>query len=276
MLDAGLSPAQIKQLSGEATVVAAPSDTTPFLLKTVAPVRHPANVMVLIDADMIVTRPLAGLIDRASDGQVLAVEHEHDRFFPQWGDLLGLRSSQPRPYVSSGFVVAGGRPGERVIDLMHGAQHRIGIEQTPYSVPDPDLASLTVSFSETADGHPFFFADQDVLNAVLASEIDPHEIETLDRSAEAITPFSGLKVVDEATLRCAWEDGTEPYVIHHYLTTKPWLKPTYDGPYSRLLRRLLARGDVAVRVPRRQIPFHLRLNLALNVSLRNREIMGVY
>jgi len=75
-------------------------------------------------------------------------------------------------------------------------------------------------------------------------------------------PVWGAKVVDEATLRCAWEDGTEPYVIHHYLPAKPWLEPTYDGPYSRLLRRLLARGDVAVRVPRRQIPFHLRRGLA--------------
>ena len=95
--------------------------------------------MVLIDADVIVTRPLDELIDRASKGRVLVVEHEHDRFFPQWGELLGLRSSRRRHYVSSGFILAGGAPGGRVVELMHEAQPRIGIEETPYSAHSPDL-----------------------------------------------------------------------------------------------------------------------------------------
>ncbi len=50
-------------------------------------------------------------------------------------------------------------------------------------------------------------------------------------------------------------------MVHHH-TAKPWLEPTYDGVYSRLLRRLLAGADVSVRVPRRQIPLRMRSGLA--------------
>jgi hypothetical protein len=258
VLDCGLTPRQREVVSREATVVPAPAGTTPFLLKTVAPLAHPAEVMVLLDADIILTRPLGQLIERAAAGRVLAVAHEHDRFFPQWGDLLGLGSSRPRRYVSSSMVLAGGGLGKRVLGVMHEVQPRIAIERTPYSVPNPDLASLSGAFSESPADQPFFFADQDVLNAVLASDVDPDQIEVLDRRAEAIIPFTGLSVIDEATLRCAWEDGTEPYAVHHYLPAKPWLQPTIPGVYTRLLMRLLHGTDVAIRVPDDELPPHLR------------------
>jgi hypothetical protein len=273
VLDTGLSPAQCELLRKEATLVAAPGDTTPFLLKTVAPLRHPAEVMVLLDADIIVARPLTELIERASPGRVLAVEHGHDRFFPQWGDLLGLGTSRPRPYVSSSLVLMGGPPGKRVIGLMHEAQPRIGIERTPYSEPAPDLDSLTRGFEETAADQPFFFADQDVLNAILASEVDPGRIEVLDRRAEAITPFTGLRVIDEATLRCAYDDGTEPYAVHHYLPTKPWLQTTAPGVYTQLLLRLLHGPDVAIRVPDGDLPPHLRSGI---VAAARRWYLGYF
>jgi hypothetical protein len=59
-------------------------------------------------------------------------------------------------------------------------------------------------------------------------------------------------------LRCSYEDGVEPYVVHQYLPLKPWLQPIYDGAYSRLLRRSLAGSDVAVRVPSTQVPLRMR------------------
>jgi hypothetical protein len=258
VLNAGLSPTQRQVLSQQATVVPAPTETTPFLLKTVAPLAHPAEVKVLIDADSIVTRPLTDLIDRASEGRVLAVRHERNRFFPQWGDLLGLGTSKRRAYVSSSLVLMGGEVGGRVISLMHEAQPRIEIERTPYATGDPDLASLRPGLEETTSDQPFFFADQDVLNAVLASAIDADRIEVLERRAEAIIPFRGLKVIDEATLRCAYDDGTEPYAIHHYLPAKPWLEPTFPGVYTQLMIRLLHGRDVALRVPTEELPPHLR------------------
>jgi hypothetical protein len=191
---------------------------------------------------------------------VLAVEHGQDRFFPEWGELLGLRKASHRRYVTSSMVLAGGDVGSRLVRLMHEAQPRIAIDQTPYSVPDPDLASLGEAFSEAMDGNPFFYADQDVLNAVLACEIAPSQVELLGRPVEAIVPFTGLRVVDETTLRCAYDDETEPHAVHQILT-KPWIQPSGPGVYTELFMRLLWWSDVAVRVPKGELPLYLRSGL---------------
>jgi hypothetical protein len=258
VLDRGLSSDQRELLEREATLVSAPDETTPFLLKTVAPLRHPADVMVLIDADIIVTRPLTELIERASDDRVVAVEHQLDRFVPEWGALLGLASARPGTYVSSSLVFAGGELGLRVLRLMDEAQAGIEIDRTPYAGELPDFDFLGGSHSVTSFDDPFYFADQDVLNAVLSAEVDSVRVEVLAQRLEATVPFTGLNVVDEATLRCAYEDGLEPYAVHHIFPVKPWLKPTTPGVYTDLLVRLLLGTDVAIRVPRRRLPLHLR------------------
>jgi hypothetical protein len=82
----------------------------------------------------------------------------------------------------------------------------------------------------------------------------------IDRRLEAIPPFEGLRVADPRALRCVYADGSEPLLLHHYLT-KPWLEPSYEGVYSRLLRRLLGSGDIAVTVPAGEIPMRLRSGL---------------
>jgi hypothetical protein len=257
VLDCGLSPSQRTLLGSQATVVAAPDDRTPFLLKTVAPHRHPAEVMVLLDADIIVTRPLTELIDSASRGRALAVEHGEDRFFDEWGELLGARARH-RPYVSSSLVLLGGEIGREVIRLMDELQGRIEIERTPFSSPRPDFSAHGGDFQRMGRDDPFFFADQDVLNAVLAAGVNPDRVEAVDRRLEATVPFAGLSVVDEDALRCAYEDGLEPYAVHHVLAAKPWLEPTMGGVYTRLLLRLLLGPDVAIRVPKRDLPLHLQ------------------
>ncbi len=257
VLDYGLSEAERELLAQECTLVATPGDTTPFLLKTVAPLAHPAEVMVLIDADMIVTQPLTEMIERAAEGRVLAVEHGQDRFFESWGELLGLHRAKRHKYVTSSLVIAGGEPGRRFVRLMHDAQPRIDIERTPYAVPDPDLSSLGSNFKDVESADPFFYADQDVLNAVLACEIPESEAEVLDRRVESVLPFLGLEVVDERSLRCSYDDGVQPYAVHQILG-KPWLKPMLPGVYTQLLIRLLSGSDVAVKVPRRKIPLYVR------------------
>ena len=77
VLDCGLTPQQRELLAPHATLVPAPSDAPPYLLKTVAPLRHPAEVTVLIDTDMIVTRPLTELIDTAAGGPGGRVPQQH-------------------------------------------------------------------------------------------------------------------------------------------------------------------------------------------------------
>jgi hypothetical protein len=261
MLDCGMSPTQRELVSAEVKVVPAPDDSQPFLLKTIAPLRHPAEVMVLIDADMIVTRSLADLIERASEGRAVAVEDRLDRFVPEWGELLGMGTAHRRPYISSSLVFLGGSFGRRVITDVGEALSRIDMRGTAYSGPERGFHFESGTFEIAAMEHPWCFADQDVLNAVLSVEAAREQLQTLDPRLTAATPFTGVSVLDEQTLRCAYEDGTEPYVLHHVFPVKPWHAPTIPGVYSQLLTRLLHGDDVAVRVPNRELPPHLRSGL---------------
>jgi hypothetical protein len=247
ILDCGLTEAQRQLLSPQATFVSAPDDSPPWLLKTVAPLRHPARVMVLVDADIIATRSLAELIELAADSGVVAFKNDVDRFVPEWGELLGLGTVRRQPYLSSGLVFLGEPLGADVLDLMTERQSKVEFERT--------------FWRENVPGYPFLYADQDVLNAILASRVKPDQIVAVPNRLAPNPPFRGLRPIDKAGLRWAYEDGVEPYVVHHH-TAKPWLEPTYDGVYSRLLRRLLTDPDASVRVPRRQIPLRMRSGLA--------------
>jgi hypothetical protein len=258
LLDCGLTAQQRELLSPHVTLVPKPDDREPFMLKTFLPIRHPAEVMVLIDADMVVTRPLTGLCQVASKGRVMAVKHPRDRFVSEWGELLGLGVARRHPYVSSALVFLGGTAGQTVIRTMHEAQDRIDFDRTLFrtTLPEYPYVDPAVADAAVAD-YPFFYADQDLLNAILATRVGADRFEPLDSTLVALPPFEGLTVVDEGSLRCAYEDGTEPDAVHHH-TSKPWLEPTYHGVYSRLLRRTLIGPDLAVRVPERDLPLRLR------------------
>jgi hypothetical protein len=182
--------------------------------------------------------------------------------------------------VSSSLVLLGGRAGLGTVRSMDEVQRRIEVARTAYSGPVPNFTFRSGdSFDDLDASYPFYFADQDVLNAVLATEIEPDRLQVLPRRTEAITPFEGLRLIDARTLRCAYQDGAEPYAVHQFLPTKPWLEASEPGVYSTLLRRLLLGPDVAVRVPRREIPAHLRNDLVRRVArfasgLRDRRPTG--
>jgi hypothetical protein len=245
LLDCGLTGPQRKLLAAEAQIVDAPSGVPPWLLKTILPLAQPAAVQVLVDTDMIVTRPLGPLLDHAADGAVIAFRDRQQRFFEEWGELPGLGAARPRPYVSSGFVVLGGDLGGRVVQLFHTHQDCVDFELTFWRRDVPD--------------YPYRYADQDVLNAVLATSVDPGDVEALDQRLAPTPPFRGLRVESGGgpRLECSYRDGTRPYLVHQYLR-KPWLEETYDGAYSRLLRGLLNSPDEAIVVPGDQLPVRLR------------------
>jgi hypothetical protein len=246
VLDCGLTPEQRRLLESEATIAEAPPGEPPWLLKTVAPLRHPAGVRVLIDADMIVTRPLTDLIEIASAGGVVAFADRQQRFFPAWAEELGRGPARRGTYVSSGFVVAGGELGGRVLDLLHHHQRAVDFDRTFWRRNDR--------------AYPFRFADQDVLNAVLATGDEGSALVALDERLAATPPFRGLRIAHEATLACSYRDGTRPFLVHQYVR-KPWRERTYDGVYSRLLRRLLTGPGLAIRLPPELIPSWLREGL---------------
>jgi hypothetical protein len=259
LLDCGLTPAQRDLLAPQVTLVHGPTNGTPFLLKPIAPLKYPANVMVLIDADMIVTRPLTALMEKAAGGCVVAVRNEVDRHVPEWGRLLDLGETRRQPYVSSGLVFLGGRVAPEVIRLLHDSQTRAGF--------DLNLDIRQKRWPE----HPFLFLDQDVLNAILCTRVERERTVDIDERLAPHQPYRHLRLIDEATLRCAYPDGLEPYALHQYLN-KPWLEPMYHGIYSRLLARLLLGPDVAIRVPESEVPLRMRSGLLAGLERKRVDV----
>ncbi len=104
VLDCGLDEHQRALLEPHVTLVPAPKDAPPWLLKTVAPLRHPADVMVLIDADIIVTR-LARGADRT--GRRAAGDRGRERHRPV-RPRVG-RAPGPRPGAPTALRLVGAR-----------------------------------------------------------------------------------------------------------------------------------------------------------------------
>lgn len=243
VLDCGLTADQRELLAPEANLVPGPRDVPGNLLKGIAPLRHPADAIALIDADIVVTRPLTELIERGARGEVLAFGTGMDRFCPEWGPLLDLGDPEPRPYLCSALVFCGGPSGAEIVKLMD--QHRGAVDW-----------ELTYWRRNVAD-YPLVHADQDLFNAVLTTRVEADRIAPLEGRLLAFPPFEGLRVLDERSLRCAYADGAEPFAVHHW-NAKPWLESTHEGVYSRFLRRLLVGPDLAIRVPENEIPLRLR------------------
>lgn len=244
LLDCGLTEAQREVLGPHVTVVRAESDTPPWLLKSVAPLAHPAETMVLLDADLVAVRRLDELIEIARPGKVVAFANNMDRYVPEWGELLELGTSRRQTYLCSACVALGRDPGDEVLGLMESRRDRVDFQRSFWRSNDAE--------------YPFLYGDQDVLNAILSSRIAAERTVALDTRLAPAIPFEGLELADERSLRCTFADGTEPYVVHHILPVKPWREPAYDGVYSQLLRRLLSSPDVPIRVTAGEIPLALR------------------
>lgn len=243
VLDRGMEPRQRELLAPHATILPAPDDTPPSLLKLVAPMAHPARAMALLDADVIVTRPLTELIDRAAAGTVVGFENDLHRFFEEWSELLELGKLRTGPYLTSSSLFLARELAARLLPLAHERQLRVDRRPT--------------WLGKGPESHPLYYMDQDVLNAVILARLDRDRVIALDQRLSATPPFSGLRVADETVLRCEYDDGTEPYLLHHFFR-KPWLVPMRSNPYSRLMTRLLLGPDVPLRLPESELPLRLR------------------
>lgn len=248
VLDCGMEPRQRSALARHATVLPAPDDAPPSLQKFVAPLAHPAATMVLVDADVIVTRSLGELIDVAAAGSVVAFRNDVHRHFAEWGELLGLGEVRPGPYVTTGFLALAEGTARELLALVAERQGTV----------DADRTWLGGGTRET---DPLYFHDQDVFNAVLHSRIAPDRVLALEARLAPIPPFDGVELLDERSLRCAYRDGSRPYLLHH-AASKPWLVPMRANVYSRLLTRLLLADDVPLRLDPAELPVRLRTGAA--------------
>jgi hypothetical protein len=250
VLDCGLDPDQRALLAREANIVPASEDSPPSLQKLVAPLAHPAEVMVLLDADVIVTRPLGELIASSREGRLVAFENESHRYFAEWGELLGIGPVRESPYLMSSALLFSHGVAERVMSL--AAEKQAALQLGPTWLGDGAAAG---------QAEPFFYADQDVLNAVVGARLEPEEVVACEGRLSAIPPFAGLRIADSARLRCEYADGARPYLLHHFFR-KPWLSRMRSNVYSRLLTRLLCGPDVALRPGPETLPLRLRRGAA--------------
>jgi len=251
VVDCGMTARQRDLLAEHATVLAAPGPAPPSVLKLVAPQAHPAEVMVLLDADVIVTRPLTELFEAAAGGTLVAFRNDRERYFAEWGELLGLGPVRADPYLTSSAVMLGREAGKRLLPLIDELQAGIDRERT------------WVGGGAQAD--PLYYLDQDVLNAVAHSRLAPERVVALDARLAPIPPFAGVRLLEPQGLRCAYRDGARPYLLHH-ASRKPWLVRMRSSVYSRLLTRLLLAPDVALRLDPRDLPLVLRTGSAAGAA----------
>jgi hypothetical protein len=200
-------------------------------------------VVVLLDADVVVTRPLTELIATAASGSVVAFENDVQRHFGEWDELLGLGPVRDRPYMTSSAVFAGDDPARHLLPLVEKLQMEVDRERTWLGGGD--------------QSNPLYYLDQDVFNAVAHSRLAADQVVALEARLAPIPPFGGVRILDEITLRCAYRDGTEPYLLHHCFR-KPWLVRMRSNVYSRLLTRLLLGPDVPLRLEPADLPLRLR------------------
>jgi hypothetical protein len=236
-----MTASQRERVSATAVVVDAESSMHGVLAKPVGPSVLPADVMVLLDADVLVVRHLGPLIATAKAGKLVFFENNlSDRFFPEW-TCLGLGAPKEAPYVIAGHFLGSRGAILPLLRELKGLQDRL-----PPGGAHFDGGRIT---------DPFFFADQDIINAYLMTVVDPESIVRLPGTMAPVPPFKGFR--RGAGVSCIGPDGTEPYFLHHILR-KPWLAPTTDNLYARLLRNLLWSPNAPVALEPCEVPLRLR------------------
>jgi hypothetical protein len=246
IVDAGLTPEQKRAMSDQATIIDAPEGDHAVFLTPYGPLERPAEVSVLLDADIVVLRPLSELIEAARPGRLVAFvnnEPNHDRFFTEWGSALDLGSLQQRSYLAAGQLFVPEALGRRLLPLWSDRLSKISLARTRYG-----RARLS---------DPFYFADMDVFNAIMSAAFGSDEILMLEHVLAPHPPFPDLRLVDGLRLVCRYPDGRQPFLLHHILA-KPWARATRSNLYSLLLPRLLLGPDVALPLEPQQLPLRLR------------------
>src|SRR5207302_616371 len=103
-----------------------------------------AQTAVILDADMIVTRPIEPLVAEVErSGRMIAVaDRLGDRFDERWGAILGLGELRRHPYVNCGLLIVPDGVGERLFPLWRDAPPRRarGRERTIRPAPHPAQA----------------------------------------------------------------------------------------------------------------------------------------
>jgi hypothetical protein len=253
VLDLGLTEKQTRLLAGIATVVRVPAELSPrhpYLVKPLVHRVQETDVAVWIDSDMMVTRPLRPLIDRAATGAIcLFPDPEIERWFPEWEHEFALRAPlRRRPYVNAGFFALSTRHWAGFLDRYGELCDSIPMERTlARGAPKED---------------PLWASDQDAMNALLMSEVPAEAVHVQSEHEEVHCHVAGdIRVLDERTLEVQ-NASSRVTLLHQSLLPKPWAadgwKNLQENAYLRLAPRVLFGHDVQLRLDPRVVPVWLR------------------
>jgi hypothetical protein len=246
VVDCGLEPEQREAISPHATIVPQAGSLHPALQKAVAPMAYPAEVMVVLDADVILNRPLTPLYEQVESGKIVAFDERiPTRFFPEWSEL-GVGAPVRAPYVTSGHFLLSATTAAEFFPLFVELQKKLDISKTFFS-------SSPIEGPET---NPYFYADQDIFNAILCTRYDGLVVR-LDHSCWSYPPFDGLRFRGLEAPFCSYADGSAPYLLHHFFQ-KPWLVPLGPSVYSDLFTMLTSNPNARLRLGRGDVPLRLR------------------
>jgi hypothetical protein len=269
VLDLGLRPDERQRVSAVAEVLTLPPEAEglhPRQMKATADLFWSSGIVVLLDADMIVTSPLDDMIELANGGKV-AVHPDHDittgRQFPEWADAFELAAPlRPQPYVNCTPLA-------------------ISLDHWPRFFERWRTACLRLPSDWPSHGFlgPFGLPAQDAMNALLMSEIPAEAIwiGAKERTVHA-DALAEVEILDARSLRCRYRDAA-PVVLHFGGTPKVWegsgwRRIRVGDAYVCLLRQLLFDRDVRIPLRSREVPLWLRprgigLASALSVGLVN-------
>ena len=228
--DCGLTPAQREILAKHVTLLPGPKGYPAILLKTHGALSIDPDVAIILDADVILTRPLTDLV---GSRPVFFRDPLANRFHSDWS-RLGLGPVRNVPYVNGGHYII--PRSSRLLPRFRDATERM----LEIIRSDPQAAL-------SASG-PFYLLEQDALTALTAT-LEP-----------------GSYVVSDEAAYWPFKEGHEGARLLHHIIFKPWLTRLRPNPYTERAMELLVTGPV--RVPRDQVPRFLRGGLVGDLDRR--------
>ena len=256
-LDVGLEQEQRAFLEQEATVHDGPKGAgwLSVFAKPLMGRLYPDRVVVFLDNDVVITGSLDPFVQAAEDGAIAVIEDMRTRWFAEWEQIFALREPlrSSSSYANGSFVALSTSRWQWLLDRW-------------YELSQPVAAAragrpFLLRWKE-AESDPIGFNEQDVLNALLLSEVPEFAARFWPHS---LTPIYDERrrthVVDAETLRCE-ADGNAALFLHFTGQPKPWqphgwLRLRFRA-FNRLLTRVLEGDDLALRLPSAKIPPWLR------------------
>lgn len=244
VLDLGLTEDQRSRLAPFCRFIPAAQELArhPMLAKaTVASHVTEQGVVIVVDADVIITGDLSPLVRAAGQGRIAAVRDVDQRRFTEWQELLDLADApRHQAYVNSGLVAFSNVHWPELPKWWNDACSRVPHEAT--------------RSGGAPASSPLWDSDQDALNAILMTRIPDSALMALEPDEFPLSRDDRLatKVLDSGRLACS-NRGACVIAIHDAgLHARPWLPWAARGvrrdSYTRLLPRLWFADDLAVKL----------------------------